>query len=131
MFRRFLKSGKITDFNKALQEERDALEKAEETAKIQDDIRRRKPTNDLVQLAENIEEQLKVIKDVLLGTKTTPGVLEEKRAELQEAQKLVQAEIERLAASIQADKKKIESDKVKLATAKRGTSLSRNLARET
>jgi hypothetical protein len=130
MFRRFLKSGKITDFNKALQEERDALEKAEETAKIQDDIRRRKPTNDLVQLAENIEEQLKVIKDVLLGTKTTPGVLEEKRAELQEAQKLVQAEIERLAASIQADKKKIESDKVKLATAKRGTSLSRNLARE-
>jgi hypothetical protein len=130
MFRRFLKSGKITDFNKALQEERDALEKAEKTAKIQDDIRRRKPTNDLVQLAENIEEQLKVIKDVLLGTKTTPGVLEEKRAELQEAQKLVQAEIERLAASIQADKKKIESDKVKLATAKRGTSLSRNLARE-
>jgi hypothetical protein len=130
MFRRFLKSGKITDFNKALQEERDALEKAENTAKIQDDIRRRKPTNDLVQLAENIEEQLKVIKDVLLGTKTTPGVLEEKRAELQEAQKLVQAEIERLAASIQADKKKIESDKIKLATAKRGTSLSRNLARE-
>jgi hypothetical protein len=130
MFRRFLKSGKITDFNKALQEERDQLEKAEKTAKIQDDIRRRKPTNDLVQLAENIEEQLKVIKDVLLGTKTTPGVLEEKRAELQEAQKLVQAEIERLAASIQADKKKIESDKVKLATAKRGTSLSRNLARE-
>jgi hypothetical protein len=130
MFRRFLKSGKITDFNKALQEERDALEKAEKTAKIQDDIRRRKPTNDLVQLAENIEGQLKVIKDVLLGTKTTPGVLEEKRAELQEAQKLVQAEIERLAASIQADKKKIESDKVKLATAKRGTSLSRNLARE-
>jgi hypothetical protein len=130
MFRRFLKSGKITDFNKALQEERDALEKAEKTAKIQDDIRRRKPTNDLVQLAENIEEQLKVIKDVLLGTKTTPGVLEEKRAELQEAQKLVQAEIERLAASIQADKKKIESDKIKLATAKRGTSLSRNLARE-
>jgi hypothetical protein len=130
MFRRFLKSGKITDFNKALQEERDALEKAEKTAKIQDDIRRRKPTNNLVQLAENIEEQLKVIKDVLLGTKTTPGVLEEKRAELQEAQKLVQAEIERLAASIQADKKKIESDKIKLATAKRGTSLSRNLARE-
>jgi hypothetical protein len=130
MFRRFLKSGKITDFNKALQEERDELEKAEKTAKIKDDIRRRKPTNDLVQLAENIEEQLKVIKDVLLGTKTTPGVLEEKRAELQEAQKLVQAEIERLAASIQADKKKIESDKVKLATAKRGTSLSRNLARE-
>jgi hypothetical protein len=129
-FQRLLKSGKITDFNKALQEERDALEKAEKTAKIQDDIRRRKPTNDLVQLAENIEEQLKVIKDVLLGTKTTPGVLEEKRAELQEAQKLVQAEIERLAASIQADKKKIESDKVKLATAKRGTSLSRNLARE-
>jgi hypothetical protein len=44
-----------------------------------------------VQLAENIEEQLKVIKDVLLGTKTTPGVLEEKRAEIQaEKRKLSQ-----------------------------------------
>jgi hypothetical protein len=123
MFRRFLKSGKITDFNKALQEERDALEKAEKTAKIQDDIRRRKPTNDLVQLAENIEEQLKVIKDVLLGTKTTPGVLEEKRAELQEAQKLVQAEIEKLAAEVTAER-------AKLAVAKRGIKMSPKLARE-
>jgi hypothetical protein len=123
MFRRFLKSGKITDFNKALQEERDALEKAEKNAKIQDDIRRRKPTNDLVQLAENIEEQLKVIKDVLLGTKTTPGVLEEKRAELQEAQKLVQAEIEKLAAEVTAER-------AKLAVAKRGIKMSPKLARE-
>jgi hypothetical protein len=123
MFRRFLKSGKITDFNKALQEERDQLEKAEKTAKIQDDIRRRKPTNDLVQLAENIEEQLKVIKDVLLGTKTTPGVLEEKRTELQEAQKLVQAEIERLAAEV-------TTERAKLAAAKRGTKMSPKLARE-
>jgi len=123
MFRRFLKSGKITDFNKALQEERDALEKAENTAKIQDDIRRRKPTNDLVQLAENIEEQLQVIKDVLIGTQTTPGVLEEKRAELQEAQKLVQAEIEKLAAEVTAER-------AKLAVAKRGIKMSPKLARE-